>query len=1358
MRLSELFVRRPVTTGMFLLAIALFGLMSLAGLGLELYPELQLPFITVATLYPSADPQTVEAEVTHAVEGVLATASGLRRVDSVSMENVSLVFAEFAWGTPLEETIAELRARLSLLSLTLPSEAQAPVVLRIDPNQFPTLMIGVSGDDDLLAATDAALDVVRPRLERVPGVAQVAVLGGVEREIQVLYDSAKLRENGLTPAHLQQFLSLQNAMVPAGVIEHNGRRYQTRVGSHFTSVQEIRDLVIGESRLPVEGLAALWPPLLHVKDVAQVVDGVKDPAGYARMNGRPTVILQVYKQAGANTVAVADGVRAALQELETAMPGFTLSVITDQSTSIRQSLESLVVFGVIGAGVVVAVLFVFLRSWRGLLIVALSIPLSALLTLIALYASNMSLNLMTLGGLALGTGMVVDNAIIVVENIFRRRSQGHDPETASILGAQEITGAIVGATITTMAVFLPAAFMDTFAGQLFKELGITVSFALGASLLIALTVVPSLAARLFRVSLPPVTAAWDSGRLVRWYIPLLERALARRDIIFLATALLVAATIALVPHLGTEFLPDMYKRVLYVTLEMPPGTPLAHTDAVAREAEARLAALPAVEHVAAQVGEQRQEDIVSLLGDYGANTIQLLAFLREAASPDDAPALTDSIEAALADLPARRLAVSDAWSSSSNLFASTIVLQVSGPELETLQRIAGELQNRLSASPYVSDVHVPYSSVQPELFFAVNQSRALIGGLTTAQVSLAVRNALTGIQVTQVRDNGRTIPVVMRPQPSETEDLTRLLNYPVTSPVVVSLDEPASVRLGNVVNVAEGTAPQAIRRIDGMRAVEVEVLPAGADLATTFAAVNEAIADLELPAGYEIRTGGIRQLIDESLGDLAAVLIWSVVLVYVVLAAQFESWRHPLIIMVTVPMAGMGSIWALWLAGEKLGVASLIGLIMLGGIAVNNGIVLVDRFLQLVRGGMDAPGAALEAARDRLRPVIMTALTTISGMIPMAVSRGEGTEFQVPVSLAVIGGLTTATVLTLFVVPALCVAAAGRGFRDRRPPRAGAKAGIAGLLLAVILLSPGQAGAQGGGGWQWTVGVGYPAGDVEPLYLAGTGWGARTGDWRWLMQLQGAATADGAPAAISLDGSAQWFQPVSLFGYYQVDAHLTLRQLGTDPLRSFFSLRGEGVLGNVTGTVEMDAVVPGFPIWPWDAPRRMALAGAGNGRWHVRAELRQQPNRELNLIREFQWAKPRYPIGAPGAAVLAGGAELRAGSGWLLGKAGIKLAAGGWQPVLAAGYRFRPSAYSQFSIAASSATAFSDQPAVSVRYELLTDDAAYTTGLDVALGPEGRLLPALVIQGEPHAGGWRWQLTVGTSEDARAAGGFAITF
>ncbi|HEY8418340.1 MAG TPA: efflux RND transporter permease subunit [Limnochordales bacterium] len=1384
MRLSELFVRRPVTTGMFIVAILLFGGLSWSGLGLELYPDMQLPYITVATLYPNADPQTVETEVTHQVEGVLSTAAGLTRLESISMENISLVFAEFGWGTALDETIAELRARLAALTLTLPADAQAPVVMRLDPTEFPSLLIGVSGRGEMMEVTDAALQVIRPRLERVPGVAQVAVLGGVEREIQVLYDSAKLREHDLTPAHLQQLLSLQNATVPAGVLEHDGRRWQARVGNHFTSVQEIRDLVIGESRLPVEGLAALWPPLLRVKDVAQVVDGVREPTGYARIDGRPTVLLQVFKQSGANTVAVADGVLAALAELERELPDLSLTVIVDQSAPIRRSLESLIVYGLIGAGIVVAVLFLFLRHWRSLLVVALSIPLSILLTLMALYACRFDLNLMTLGGLALATGMVVDNAIIVLENIFRRRSEGEDAIRASIEGSREMTAAIIGATLTTVAVFLPAAFMDTFVGQLFKELGITVSLALGASLLIALTVVPSLGAGLLGGDAPLPHVTWEQGRIVRAYVPLLERALDRRGWLLALVAALGVASLAIVPRLGTEFLPPGHARALYVTMETAPGTPLAETDAVARAAEERLRALPAVERVAAQVGEQRQEDIITLLGDYGANTIQLIAFLRSPASPEQVPAVAAEIRQALSDLPVARLAVSKQWSSSNNLLSNDVVLQLSGPDLETLQDLAFRLRDRLAQNPAVADVHVPLATPQPELFLAVNQSRALIGGLTTAQVSLAVRYALSGIQVTQVRENGRTIPVVLRPQPSETADLDQLLNHPISSPVLLGGDA-ARVRLGNVVEVVEGTAPQAIRRIDGMRALEVRVRPSGQDLTATLAAVQDAVAAVDLPPGYQIQTTGIRQLIDESLDDLGGVLLWSLVLVYAVMAAQFESWRHPLIIMVTAPLAALGSVWAMWLAGQKLGVASMIGLIMLGGIAVNNGIVLVDRVLQLRAQGVANRTAVVEAARSRLRPVLMTAITTIAGMLPMAVSRGEGTEFQVPLAVTVIGGLFTATLLTLFVVPALCLMvdarrapgagaqaasgaargpAAGAGRPANPAPRA-RKGGAGGrsVLLAllgtatVVSLLPAAPARAQPADLQWIVGIGYTEPDPHPWYLVGAGWERRVGDWRWRLQLQVAGDPQDAVASAALDAGAEWFQPVSFFGYYELQGRLTLRRTGGGPILSALSLRGDGVLGNITGTVEFDVISPGFPVQPWDPYHRARLAAGGDGRYHLRVEVRQQPNRELNLIREVHWSRTRAPGTGPGAFVAATGTELRAGNGWLGGKVGVRLDQHGWQPVFGAGYRFRPSPYSQLTLGAVSATAIVAHPSLSISYELLTETLTFTAELQLTADAENRYTPVLYLQGEPHASGWQWQLRVGSpATDQPVVAGLAI--
>ncbi|MBO8141968.1 MAG: efflux RND transporter permease subunit [Firmicutes bacterium] len=1345
MRLSEWAVRHPVTVSMFAIGAVLLGVAAWQNLNLELYPDLQLPYVTVATVYPGADPATVEEEITGPIEGLLTTTPGLRRIESLSMENLSLVFGEFRWGTPLGDTIEEIRTKLAALALTLPAEAQAPVVMRLDPNHFPSLLIGVASPQGPEAATEAALQIIRPRLARITGVAQVTVLGGVEREIQVRYDSEKLQQHGLTPARLEQLLALQNATIPAGTLEDGGTRYQLRVGNHFSGAQQIRDLVIGENRLPVQGLAALWPPLLHVKDVAEVVDTLRPPTGYARIDGQPAVLLQVLKQSDANTVAVADAVRQALGELEAELADVSLTVIMDQSKTVRLHLSNLATTGLYGCLVAVFVLLAFLRHWKSSFVVALSLPLSVLAAVIVLYLLGLDLNLMTIGGLAMGIGMVVDNAIIVLESIARHRSLGKSSVDAAIDGSQEVIGAAAGATLTTVAVFLPLLFLDGFAGRLLKDLGLTVSLSLVASLAVAATVIPAAAARLVGAGNVAAGDSWDRGVLARSYVRFLEKAVSRPGTVLVVAALAVIATASLVPGLGIEFLPRMHTRTLHVTLEMPSGTPLSETDAAAREAERRLLLVPEVRSVAAQVGEQRQEDLISLLGEYRPNTAQLTLFLAPPSEQRDMAAIVADIRNALADLPAARISVREEWSSTSSVLSNEIVLQVQGPDLETLHRLAEELARRLRQSDAVADAYVPLGQPEPELYLAVNQSRALIGGMTTAQVSLAVRNVLSGVEVTQVRENGRVIPVVLRPKPEEITDLDGLLNHRISSPVVVDASDATAIRLANVVEVVETTGQQAIRRIDGVRAVEVRVQPAGSDMRRVNQAVDAAVSSLEVPPGFEIRTAGMRQLIAESTSDLLRALAWALTLVFMVMAAKFESWRHPLIIIVTVPLAGMGAVWALRLTGQNLGVASLLGLMVLGGIAVNNGIVLVDRINQLRRDGVPLLAAAVDASVTRLRPVLMTAGTTVAGLLPLALRRGEGTEFQVPVAITAIGGLIASTLLTLLVVPAMYVLMEGR--RPHRPDlrgQLGARVGAALVALGVSWLFPAGTAAQSGGeGIQLLAGVGYAGGIPQPVYVIGAGWDGRIKDVEWKLAAAVGIGPDGRAPLLAAGASARWFQPVSFFGYYELAGKLDWRQTGSGPMVPAISVTGRGVLGNVTGAVEFDTLAPGFPSVPWDDPLRAELSRGGTGGSRFWAEIREQPNRELILIREFEWSDRPGPAGATGV-LFAGGAEVRAGDGWLLSKAGAAVMRGEVRAVFGTAYRFRPGPYSQLSMTVASVAGPGFEPRMALDYELLNDDLSLTVSVSLRQPDPGRWLPGLFVRAEPHAGGPSWQIVWGS--------------
>lgn len=1381
MNLSELAVRRPITISVCVIAVLILGVLSFNSLGLDLFPDLQFPYVTIATVYPAADPQTVEEEITRPVEDIVSTLSGLRHVQSTSMENMSLVTAEFGWGTEMSQTLEDVRANLTALSLLLPDDALQPLVTSIDLAQLPVMIVGLTSEAGLEYSTEQALATVRPLFEQIPGVAQVAVLGGTQREIQVLYDSAKLEEHNLTPAMLEQLLSLQNALVPAGIIESNGTRFHARIGNHFADVQEIRDLVIGESRLPVQGIAALWPPLLHVKDVADVVDGLKTANGSSRIGNEETILLQVFKRPDANTVKVAQGLKQVMATLQTTAPDLKLVAITDQSVQIVSSINNLVLFGSFGALLAIAVLFLFLRNWRSILIIATAIPLSIVGTIAFLYFTDMSLNLMTLGGLSLGIGMLVDNAIIVLESIFRHRSEGAQPEQAAIAGSREVSGAVIAATATTIVVFLPVLFMETFAARLFKELGLTVSLSLFASLLVSLTVVPAMAGTLLRrrirggsgvaeaddtvVESPAqaeaaVAAEMGEQPLAGLLGDAYERALAwildRKAVLLVPVLVVIGLSVLLWPKLGLQFLPDSASRALYVSMETAPGTPFAQTEAVADEAEARLRALDLFEFITVQVGEQHQEDLdlLSILSNHQPNSIKLIAVSKEAIHAAEHHELMESTRNMLSDLPVEYVSVGGQWESDANVFSSDIVLQIRGNDLADLENVALQLSERLEGTPAIAEVHAGLSDQQPEMYLAVDQSRALIGGLTTAQISLSVRHALTGVQATQVRQNGRTIPVVMRPHPDELAGLDDLLNYRVSSPIPTGMDD-GSIRLGNVVEARQTTGPQTIRHIDGARAMEVRIRPAHTDLRAVNSVLARVLDEITLPVGVTIHQSGVTELVDESVSELTLALLFALVLVYLVMVAQFESWSHPLIILTTTPLAAIGVLWALWLTGTHLSVMPLLGLIILGGIVVNNGILLVDYINHLHRDGLDVRRAVMAGARTRLRPVLMTAATTIGGMIPLAISQGEGMEMQAPLAITVIGGLLSATVLTLFVIPTLYALLYERRPRTPRTSSAGRTVSVSVLLVVTLLggmvmgfagLAQAQTatdiGSQGSSP-TFVAGLGYDHSIDGASFLLGTGWGGHTGDIDWTMYLA-AAGSNIEQTMLMLGARGHWFQPITFAGYYELDGDVSLRRRGADKLLSSLSLTADAVLGNITARVEYDHVDENFPQLPWDVPGRLEPLPGNPGQYHLRGQLRHQPHRELNLVREFQWARRSDEHESPGSLLILTGAETRAGRGWLIGKVGIVVRDASWEPALEAGIRLRPGAYSELQLSVSSATALSTTPVLNATYDLIGENRSFNARLSIQADADAKLQPSLFLQSEPHRGGFRWQLALDT--------------
>lgn len=1038
MNISRIAVRRPVTIAMGVAVVLLLGILSLSRLELDLLPNLRLPVVAIVTAYPGAAPSAVEGEITTPVESAIATVAGLEQLESYSVENISVVVATFRWGVNASEAMNEIQAQLATLTATLPSEAMKPVVAKVDPRLFSLMTLGVTGSDSLSDLTQIAEDRLKPLLEQLPGVARVGVTAGAKPEISVLFKSEALRANNIPPVQLYELLQYQNALVPAGALEENGVRYNVRVGNPLTSVEDIRNLVVGEKKttgLEAGGFAALIPQMLFMKDVADVVEDTSPQQAYARVNGKPALLLQVYKQAGASSVSVCQEVTRAIPRLSAATgTDVQVQVLGNQSEFIVSALANLRNAAIVGSLLAVGVLFLFLPSWRSILVVAISIPLSVITAIILMYVGKLSLNLLSLGGLALGIGRLVDDSIVVLENIVRHHRAGKSAQEAAELGASEVALAISASTLTTLVVFLPLAYLHSTAGQWFRDMAITVTFALLASLLVAVTVVPAVTAKFLDKQRRPANEkrqgassgeTAESGwvaRLQSSYARLLNQILHRPVWAWaLAVALLGAGAMA-PRHMPIELLPSVTSGAINVTLSLPPGTPTRITNAVAVEVEESIAAIDGIQLVWSQVGQQSDDIVQLLFGGAGGHVAKIHVLLQPAAQGRAAtPAIAEEIRRRTADmnLAGGRLAVSTERLTDSlgEAYASGATVHLRGQNLEVLEEQAAQVAQAMRDAGGFIEVATSVDERQPELIFTVDRTRALLGNMTTGVVGIMLRGALTGLEATRIQRNGESIPVVLRPQPEEIDGLGGLLNFSIQGIPTAGTPVPPSVRFGRVVTATESKGPVTIQHIDRVRTIAVKAGLDGIDLGEAQRRVGHILSGQEFPAGTSAHLAGVHDIISEALDELTWVLILAIVLVYIVMAAQFESFLYPLIIMLTVPLGMAGGLVVLRVTGQSVGVSSMMGLIILTGVATSNGIIMVDAVNRARHAGADVDQAIVEGALSRLRPILMTSLTTIIGLVPLAIGRGEGTELQRPLAIAFMGGMILTTGLTLFLVP-----------------------------------------------------------------------------------------------------------------------------------------------------------------------------------------------------------------------------------------------------------------------------------------------------------------------------------------------------
>jgi HAE1 family hydrophobic/amphiphilic exporter-1 len=1002
LKLVEIATRRRVAISMAAVTLVLFGLIALQDLKVNLLPDLSYPTLTVRTEYRGAAPEEIETLLTRPVEEAVGVVKNVRTVKSISRAGQSDVLLEFAWGTNMDRAGLDVREKLEVLQL--PLESSRPLLLRFDPATDPIMRFGLvsarTDEASLKALRRFADEELKKLLEPVEGVAAVKISGGLEDEIQIEINQRKMAQLHLSLDTLSARLAAENVNVSAGRLEEGAQRYLVRTINQFTSVEEFGGLIVapGETR-PI-----------YLRDIANVRAGYSEREAIIRMNGQEAVEVAIYKEGDANTVSVASGISERLETVAEELPqDMSMEAVDDQSVFIDRAISEVVNAAILGGLLAVLVIFAFLRNIWFTFTIALCIPVSIIATFFLMGQAGISLNIMSLGGIALATGLLVDNAIVVLENISRYQAQGEGLVSAAIKGASDVGGAVIAATLTTIAVFLPLAFVEGIAGQLFRDQALTVTFALVISLGVAVTLIPMMASIRGRRSHSHEPAAsrfgnWFSAR----YSHMLEWALTHRFLTLAAASGLLALSVLLLQGTGTELVPQLEQGRFNVTIEAAPGTPLEETDRIGGELQRMAAGDGDVKTVYGVAGSGNRIDANPT--ESGENIARMLVVMSPSASVDDQQRVIRDLRTR-----ARDIAGLDANFSSPELlsFDKPLEIEIQGYDLDSLRVASDEVLRRLRQSNRFADVESSLERGHPEVQIYFDQERAAALGLTVKQISDQVVGKIRGRVATRYSWRDRKIDVLVRLSEDERQSIAAVRE------LIVNPESERPVPLSSVAEIRVAEGPAEIRRGNQERLALIQANLAYGDLGSAVEEVDTLLADMQLPYGLTMNISGQSEEMSASFKSLMFALGLAVILVYLVMASQFESLLHPFVILFSIPLAAVGVALALWLTDTSLSVIVFIGLIMLAGIVVNNAIVLLDLINQLRERGMERIAAIKEGARLRFRPIMMTTLTTVLGLLPMALGLGEGSEMRTPMAITVIGGLLTSTLLTLLVVPVM---------------------------------------------------------------------------------------------------------------------------------------------------------------------------------------------------------------------------------------------------------------------------------------------------------------------------------------------------
>ncbi|WP_088104237.1 efflux RND transporter permease subunit [Halalkalibacter urbisdiaboli] len=1005
MKLVELSVKRPVGVIMFVIAALILGGMSLKNLAIDLFPKMDIPVAVVTTTYDGAAPQEVEQLVTRPVESALGSIEGVTMVESTSSPGASLVIMQFDWGREIDEAMNDIRERIDQVAGILPEDVGRPSILRIDPQQTPVMWVGISG------AAPEKLQVlveeeIEPAFERVPGVASVGIEGGKQREILIELDRAKLLTYGLTGSNVVQAISGENSNASAGNLTRGSQDLQLRIVGEYSSIADIE-----KTPIPLNTGGSV-----KVSDVATVNDTFKEQALLSQVNGENALVLSIMKQSDGNTVEVANGMHKAIDRLQKDLQrdGLELSVVLDTSQFIKQSISSVVNNMLMGAVLSVGILLLFLNSIRTTLVIGLTIPIAIISTFTLMYFTGETLNILSMGGLALGIGMMVDSAIVILENIFTKLQKGYPIRRAAIEGGRELAPAVFASTMTTVVVFVPIVFVEGLAAEIFSPLALTVAFSLFASLVAALTLIPMLSSKLLGNTKVSFDGEDNKGfnkllnKVENRYSRLLQRALRLRKTTLAITGALIVASLALVPFIGTAFIPGSDQGQVTISVVGQTGSTLDETKDIVQKINGVMEPLAAAIDTSYVLIGGSNDGISGGSTNEANYTIQLVPpSERDITTEQFQKQLSDSI----VDIPGAEITVQGVEAGFGT--GSPIQLNISGSDLAVLEDLAQQVIWAVEEVDGTVNVESTVSEGRPELQIVVNRDLAESYGLSYQQVMSEVVLGFNGQLATRYRSDGSEYDVRVILPEEERKTIRNLETMVVRS--ARGVDVPISA----IAELKQVQGPTEINRSNQQRQVRVTSDIDGRDLGSVTNDIQQRIDRMNLPEGYSVVMGGDAEEMAESFTQLTLALLLSIFLVYLVMAVQFESFLHPFTIMFSLPTTLIGILVGLFVMNEPLSIPAFIGVIMLAGIVVNNAIILVSYINILREQGIERYEAIVEAGRSRLRPILMTTLTTALAMVPLALGIGEGAEAQAPMGVVIIFGLSFSTVFTLVLIPVM---------------------------------------------------------------------------------------------------------------------------------------------------------------------------------------------------------------------------------------------------------------------------------------------------------------------------------------------------